>query len=185
MTSAAGGDRVAAVSPIQADSVDDLVSGFRQALEDDGNPSLRDLARRIERDLEYGYGGSPSTLSRVFNGQQLPRWTLARAILRALSVSDDEIATTWRRRWVRARTRWNDPNRDTFIDEEPSDALAADDLRPSGQECEACGAWVTNMDRHDAWHKRVEDTGQQRDESPERPGRTGRWRLFGLYPARQ
>lgn len=141
---------------IRADAIDEFVNHLRHVRMLAGSPSLRDVAKSIKRTSPGEAGASTSTLCRIFNGQQLPRWEVLCAILAALSIPPKPINTTWRQRWMRARMRWNDPNRDAVTDEELPPPAEQNSPAPLGEECDECGAWITSTERHHAWHWRIE-----------------------------
>ena len=125
-----------------------------------GAMSLRDLARRMthrsgahpsQGRAGRSYVTSPSTLSRVLCGKSFPKWSLAESLLLALDVHPMEVESTWKARWLQAREdrlgRWTG---EAASSDEPPGAPAH--LRT----CETCGALIGNLDRHLAWHWRLQ-----------------------------
>jgi transcriptional regulator with XRE-family HTH domain len=56
------------------------------------DPSYRDLAKRS--------GVSKTTICRIVTDGHFPKWTTLRDLLIALEVDEEEIRTTWKRRWI-------------------------------------------------------------------------------------
>ncbi|GAA4147427.1 hypothetical protein [Actinomadura keratinilytica] len=93
-------------------------------------------------------------------GTTVPPWDTVVALLRVFRVPSQEIWKTWHPLWSRARLQvlGADYPEDTPADEAPAASSASDEpQRPAhGHECDSCGAWVVNMERHQAWHWRLE-----------------------------
>ncbi|XVS64672.1 hypothetical protein ACQPYE_00995 [Actinosynnema sp. CA-299493] len=68
---------------------------LRRARRDAGEPSLRELARRIQ------FQGSVSTLQRAFAGGNLPTWRVVEALLiTGLGLDRERVQQDWRPVWV-------------------------------------------------------------------------------------
>lgn len=78
--------------------------------------------------------------------------------MRCLEVSETEIEKIWRPAWVELMDVLR-----PIGSGEPSQYDAEDgaDQAAAGVECEVCGAWVTNPQRHTAWHKQNGATGRR------------------------
>jgi transcriptional regulator with XRE-family HTH domain len=112
-----------------------------------GNPSyyrLADLARY-----------SVPTISRALAGRTLPRWATAEAILQALGIARDQIDNQWRPQWARALEA-RDPSHPRHHGHAPAPEQAHHAPSPGSLECEDCGALISDLVQHQAWHWRIE-----------------------------
>jgi Helix-turn-helix domain len=158
----------------------DLQATWRQA----GSPTYREIERAS------GGRCSASTISRIFTGRTLPRWTKVEALLEVLAQLGGlaELGDASRMSW------WQD-RYDGITDGRASDGSAgasgpppAESAgpggRPPGMECPNCGSWVTNPRRHGAWHEGIEQAsapfGTRRPASWRPPDRQLRSGVTGL-----
>ncbi|MFC4536987.1 hypothetical protein [Sphaerisporangium dianthi] len=159
---------------------DELKLAWRQA----GEPPLRRLHRALTSKAVDG-AVSVASISKAMSGStgRPPSWTLVEALLREFDICSTDIDGFWRPLWVQAREEVaplglsstagtteprtvvpftnvatkTEPNNDTATRSTPdSRTLEAGDEAPGGSECEDCGAWVVNPDRHYAWHWNME-----------------------------
>jgi transcriptional regulator with XRE-family HTH domain len=125
------------------DQIQRFAAELERVRRDAGRPSYRELQRR----MNY----SPSTISRVLNGNSFPRWPFTEEFLRACHVAEPEINGRWLKRWIKI-TELQSPlgDHDLWEDETGSDAPAP--AAQYGTECGTCGALILNPLRHEAWH---------------------------------
>lgn len=112
-----------------------------------GEASYRTIARAIAPRV------SVATICRALKGERLPSWEFVQSFLSYCGVPTATIAGAWRPRWVAIQnmikpipTTSNNPG--TRVDLTTIEGAESS----LGSECTACGAWVTNMDRHVEWH---------------------------------
>ena len=122
-------------SPAAAEAADELVRRLNVAKKRAGNPSLARLARVL------GYTGA-STVSRIFTGKVRPSAYVLEKLAGELQVSKDVFTNQWMPLWDLACSA---PVR-------RGPAPRATGSTPEGFECPACGSWVTNPQKHIAWH---------------------------------
>jgi len=142
-----------------------FAAALRQARRLAGDPSYRLLATQVKY--------SAATISRAFSGRNLPRWKLAESLLRSFGIPEEQIQASWRDQWVQAIEEHQPVGlkQHTTFTSEPAEHQSHDDgeLRraqptnspggqelPAGQECEDCGAWITSLVQHQAWHWNIE-----------------------------
>ncbi|MEV4804976.1 hypothetical protein AB0K18_33675 [Nonomuraea sp. NPDC049421] len=158
---------------------DELKLAWRRA----GEPPLRKLRGEL---VDKGTDGAVSiaSISKAMSGStgRPPSWTLVKGLLEQFHSSAD-IDGFWRPLWVQAReevaplgltstadttelstvvpvislvtTPGQDNN--TAAPDQPDDrAPEPGNGAPAGFECEDCGSWVVNADRHYAWHWSME-----------------------------
>ena len=91
------------------------------------------------------------------NGPTVPGWEAVTALLRVFRVPETDIQSRWHTLWVRARAhQLGDPAPDQRPDQPTT--ITHDPLPgPAGEECASCGSWVVNLERHHAWHWRIEN----------------------------
>ncbi|GAA3832555.1 hypothetical protein GCM10022226_62240 [Sphaerisporangium flaviroseum] len=159
---------------------DELKLAWRQA----GEPPLRKLQRAlINRGVDGAV--SSASISKAMSGStgRPPSWTLVEELLWEFDKNAD-IDGFWRPLWVQAReeiaplglssttgttesstvvpvinlvTKPEEENNTAASRSDAHDhAPKAGDGDPAGFECEDCGAWVVNADRHYAWHWSME-----------------------------
>lgn len=117
-----------------------------------GAPAYRELAERV--------GSSPSTLSRVFSGKQLPSWKLVRRILNECRIGDTR---PWGVKWADAKNAVNaakTAQRAATAAGQATASLIDPPPPPGGGECGECGAWVTNTAAHVLWHRSLSGQGR-------------------------
>jgi hypothetical protein len=125
----------------------------RRKMRESGDPSYRTIAHRsFEMAKTHGRAElllSSSTVFRMVNGTHKPSWTSIESLMLCMSVSATEIEEIWRPAWVELM----DVLKPIAGELSEFDAEEGADQAASGVECELCGAWVTNPERHAAWHK--------------------------------
>lgn len=155
---------------------DELKAAWRRA----GEPPLRRLEWSLRQEGVGTYTGvSPASISKAMSGVtgRPPSWPLLEGLLRRFGTDKGDIASFWRPLWVQAREEVSplgltsstageaSPNPAISLlvtpheDGNPADGPAEtrdDGTVPAGFECEDCGAWVVNADRHYAWHWNME-----------------------------
>ncbi|MFI0487554.1 ribosomal protein L7/L12 [Actinomadura sp. 9N215] len=138
-----------------------------------GEPSLNRLAN-------IDNVASKATLSRAFKGERLPSWGVVEMLLDTFGVPREEIGGLWRRRWLLALEQHQPvglhDDRDPFGEQPapPPQTLTETETptpehpaaAPGGQMCTACGAWVVDLTRHQAWHWDLDQRIRQNITSP-------------------
>ncbi|MET9250258.1 hypothetical protein [Nonomuraea sp. NPDC003709] len=155
---------------------DELKLAWRRA----GEPPLRKLRRQLlGKGLDCAV--SIASISKAMSGStgRPPSWTLVAGLLEQFD-SGADIDGFWRPLWAKAReevaplglTSATDTTKPSTITPvislvstsgqdnttgEPDDrAPETGNTAPAGFECEDCGSWVVNADRHYAWHWNME-----------------------------
>jgi hypothetical protein len=98
------------------------------------------------------HAASASTICRVLKGEADPTWQVTASFLEACEATAEEIAL-WKARWIRL-AELRDPL--DLVQEEGDLGTIPISPPTGGYECGACGAWVVNTERHDAWHRMIE-----------------------------
>ena len=145
--------------------VKQFAMSLRRARRNAGEVPYRELAR------ETSY--SISSISRILNGKNFPRWAFTEKFLHTCKVSEAQINGPWRRRWLEIAELLS-PLGD---DGQDSDAELSVDApqAPPERECPECGALVLNPLRHQAWHAAYVRRDSARKATALRPvaGRSG------------
>ncbi|WP_117210525.1 helix-turn-helix domain-containing protein [Allorhizocola rhizosphaerae] len=131
----------------QAQALESMITDLMHVRRNDGDPSLREIALKGSR----GAGGSVSyaTISRVLQGKAEPTWRSTTVILRGCGVSEREISTTWKQRWLELAEILR-PVTSPIMKPSPA---------PDGFQCGICGSWVINPKIHANFHDRVGQIG--------------------------
>jgi hypothetical protein len=111
---------------------------LRRVKREAGEPSFRELYIRSSSRL------TPATISRVLNGKAKATWFFTNAFLRACEISDDNIVTVWRPKWVHMMDVLQPL--DSELDDDPPSA------QPSDTTCADCGLVIGDLGRHQTWH---------------------------------
>ncbi|GGK97273.1 hypothetical protein GCM10012284_34400 [Mangrovihabitans endophyticus] len=110
-----------------------------------GRPSMSTLGDHV--------GYSKATISKVLSGKMAPAWRLVVKLGRELGVSTATVQQEWHPLWIAADShRWRVPS----------------SSRPAygaGESCQTCGCWVTDIDRHRAWHEDLNERTARAAES--------------------
>jgi transcriptional regulator with XRE-family HTH domain len=123
------------------DEVQRFAMNLRRARRNAGDVPYRELAK------ETNY--SISSISRILNGKNFPRWPFTEKFLRICKISEAQIDGAWRRRWLEIAELMSPLGDDGQDDAELIGHVLPE---PPGQECSECGALVLNPLRHRAWH---------------------------------
>lgn len=121
--------------------VSNFAMSLRRARRNAGEVPYREIAK------ETGY--SISSISRILNGKNFPRWAFTEKFLHTCKISEARINGHWHHRWLEIAellSPLGDDGQDG--DETGDDAPAA----PPERECPECGALVLNPLRHQVWH---------------------------------
>src|SRR5262249_43657748 len=86
----------------QHGAVEQFAHQLRVAHRRAGEPSSRELSRRIARRHPDVSTTSASSITRAFKGETLPKWDLVQALLAELDVPREELPD-WHQRWLAAR----------------------------------------------------------------------------------
>jgi hypothetical protein len=135
-----------------AEAIARFKAGLRRERRQAGEPSYSD----IERVARARQALSKPTISRALTGKAFPNWRVTEGILFGCGLNEQDIVS-WRTRWASVRDLVQ-PLEDegsmpaAGLDDDSSDETGA----PAGEECESCGAWVTNKLRHHEWHIAIE-----------------------------
>jgi hypothetical protein len=105
-----------------------------------GNPSYDTLVIRSGNEL------SKSTITRALNGPKPPSWPVVEKYLQMCGVNETQVGR-WQARWASIFNLFHPLLGSVEVPAEHT-------KRPAGQECDTCGAWVTNPVRHEEWHSR-------------------------------
>src|SRR5687767_2972806 len=115
-----------------------LAAGLRQVHLEAGGPSYRALRRR-------GFDFSPATITRVLNGDTVPKWNFVAGFLSLCGVDELEIRQVWNPRWAEVRgSTGRAASLSADLDLGGTRQQAGTGAPAAGAECEICGAWVVN-----------------------------------------
>lgn len=170
------------VPEVSATVVQHEITKFVQAMHrekrEHGDPSLALIERRARKHDRNAVGVSRATLWRAFNGTKLPGWETVEQILSfGFGKSAETINTIWRPWWCAIRNLHDGCN---VVDAASTIAMITAELNgktaaarkipavPSGEECELCGAWVVNPQRHNMFHAVFAPAAKTPEPEPER-----------------
>ncbi len=125
---------------VQQQALRQFTAALRRQHRDFGEPAHRKLAAVM--------GYSTATVTRLFRGEDPPKWAVVLAFLQALGTDPGVIEEYWRPRWAAMK------NCIAPLPTEDFDTTTPDPQLPETLPvCETCGAVVADAEAHDRFHE--------------------------------